>query len=95
LDPVIATVQHRADLDEISVQDVIDGERKPTNGGPPQGSVDDPTHTRHSGDQSERVVKFSNELRTESRPSVLIPRKSVRDIHGGFGSKFYPIRHDC
>src|SRR6266487_6073019 len=86
-------VQNATDLDEVSLNAVIDGKWEPAHQGATKGPVHRAAGQRHPGYVAERAIEFAFELRSEPGPTRFIPRKSLRDIRRGFRPEYQPIRH--
>lgn len=93
--PRISTVvEHTTYLDQVRTENVVDGKREAAQRGTTKIPVPDSPVRWHGGDQVEHPVELPFELGAEAGPLRLIPRKSLRDVRGGFGSEHYPIGHD-
>src|SRR5947209_4716091 len=86
-------VENASYLDQIGPQDVIDGERKPTNQGATQCAVHETPRRRHVANKAEGAVELRLELLAQPRTFSFVPRKSLRDIRRGFRPELEPIRH--
>ncbi len=62
--------------------------------GAPQRSVDDWTGSRDGLDKVEGPVELRLEVSPERWALGLIPRKSLRNVSGGFRSELQPMGHE-
>ena len=71
----------------VTFEGVVYGEREPPHERSPQPTMHDPTGGRHGRDEPKGAIELLLEFLPETRATGLVPRKSLRDVGGGFGPK--------
>jgi len=76
-------MQNGTNLNEFVLQGIIDRERKSMDQNPAQVSEHGGAGLRHLEQQHKGTVDFGSELIPQASVLGLIPRKSLRKVHGG------------